>query len=180
MIEEGQEPTGLYRIFGDEDSLLYIGISDSFGTRWKQHSKVQPWWGERRWMTVHFYDSRTEAEDAEREAIKAEKPRYNKAHTVLPLGRAGRVDEWNVVTGAFLRLHRRDIGLTQRQLAEAMARCGFPWHQSTVHRMEAGRSTVHASEILPLSAFFGMSLEAVFEELGQMRDAYREFMKDAA
>lgn len=36
--------TALYRIFGDADLLLYIGISKDFGTRWKQHAKAQPWW----------------------------------------------------------------------------------------------------------------------------------------
>jgi len=78
------EGTGLYRIFGDEDVLLYIGVSDSFGVRWKQHAKVQPWWGEVRRLEVVWIHGRDEAEAAERAAIKAERPKYNKIHAVRP------------------------------------------------------------------------------------------------
>jgi predicted GIY-YIG superfamily endonuclease len=42
--EKPSERTALYHVFGDADLLLYIGISKDFGTRWKQHAKVQPWW----------------------------------------------------------------------------------------------------------------------------------------
>lgn len=78
------EPTALYRVFGDADVLLYIGISKDFGTRWKQHARVQPWWGERRRLTVELLDSRPDAEAAEDVAIKAEGPKYNKRGTVQP------------------------------------------------------------------------------------------------
>jgi predicted GIY-YIG superfamily endonuclease len=74
------ERTALYRIWGDADLPLYIGISKDFGTRWKQHAKQQPWWGEMRRLTVEWYDSRPEAEAAEVTAIRAEKPKYNKTH----------------------------------------------------------------------------------------------------
>jgi predicted GIY-YIG superfamily endonuclease len=74
--------TALYRIYSDADLLLYIGISNDFGRRWKQHARKQPWWTERRRMTVLFYDSRTEAEVAEEAAVKVEKPKYNKQYLV--------------------------------------------------------------------------------------------------
>jgi predicted GIY-YIG superfamily endonuclease len=75
--------TALYRIWGDEGLLLYIGISNNFGTRWKEHAKRQPWWDEMRRLTADaWYDSRPEAEAAEEAAIKAEKPKYNKVHAV--------------------------------------------------------------------------------------------------
>ena len=77
---EASERTALYRIFGDEDLLLYIGISDDFGRRWNQHARVQPWWDEMQRQTVEWLGSREEAEDAERVAIKAEKPKYNIIH----------------------------------------------------------------------------------------------------
>ena len=65
------EETALYRIFGDADLLLYIGISNDFGRRWKQHAKKQPWWPEKRRMTTEWYDSRDDAERAEEAAIPA-------------------------------------------------------------------------------------------------------------
>ena len=74
------EPTYLYHVFGEAGLLLYIGISKDFGGRWKQHARTQPWWPERRTMTVALCDSRPEAEAAERAAIRAEHPKYNKVH----------------------------------------------------------------------------------------------------
>ena len=78
------ERTALYRVYDGQDTLLYIGISNDFGTRWKQHAKVQPWWGEHRRMTVEWRDSRPEAEAAETAAIKTEHPRFNKMHNRDP------------------------------------------------------------------------------------------------
>jgi GIY-YIG catalytic domain len=72
--------TGLYRVFGEADLLLYIGISKHFGVRWQQHAQKQPWWNERRRMTVDFYDDREEALDAEALAIFTDQPKYNVLH----------------------------------------------------------------------------------------------------
>lgn len=72
--------TGLYHVYGEADSLLYIGISKHFGIRWQQHAQKQPWWNERRRMTVDFYDTRDEALDAEALAIFTEQPKYNVMH----------------------------------------------------------------------------------------------------
>lgn len=74
------ERTALYRIFAGGDLLLYIGISKDFGTRWNQHAKAQPWWGEMERQTVDWYPSRPDADEAETTAIKAEKPKYNIVH----------------------------------------------------------------------------------------------------
>ncbi len=80
---EAPEETTLYRIWGEADLLLYIGISKDFGQRWKQHAKLQPWWPEKRRLTADkLYPSRPEAEAAEEAAIKAERPKYNKKHLV--------------------------------------------------------------------------------------------------
>lgn len=71
------ERTALYRIFGDADLLLYIGVSKNFGTRWQKHARTQPWWDEHRKMTIEWHNSRALAEAAEATAIDAEKPKYN-------------------------------------------------------------------------------------------------------
>jgi hypothetical protein len=84
MIEasgvEVPEKTALYRICGEADLLLYIGITKSVPIRWNGHSIKQPWWNELRSLTVEFYDSREEAEAAEEAAIRTERPKYNKRH----------------------------------------------------------------------------------------------------
>lgn len=79
------ERTALYRVFGDADLLLYIGISKDFGRRWRDHARKQPWWGEMRRLSVDaWYASREEARAVEAVAIKAEKPKYNKKHSGKP------------------------------------------------------------------------------------------------
>ena len=69
--------TGLYHVYDGAEGLLYIGVSKHFGIRWQQHAQKQPWWNERRRMTVDFYDDREEALDAEALAIFTEQPKYN-------------------------------------------------------------------------------------------------------
>lgn len=76
----GEIATALYRLFGDDDALLYIGIAKYFGRRWHQHAHAQPWWPEVKRQTVDWYPSRAEALKAETAAIRAEFPRYNVVH----------------------------------------------------------------------------------------------------
>jgi len=72
--------TALYRILGDADLLLYIGISKNFGRRWSEEAKAFQWWDEHRRMTIEWYDSRPDAKAAERDAIRAEHPKHNQQH----------------------------------------------------------------------------------------------------
>lgn len=83
-MSEAPERTALYRIRGDCDVLLYIGISNCVPIRWNSHMRVQPWWDELRSLTVDWYDKREDAEEAEKAAIRAELPKYNKAHVIKP------------------------------------------------------------------------------------------------
>lgn len=76
-MSEPNERTALYRVRGEAEVLLYIGITNHPPLRWNQHQAVQPWWDELRSLTVEWYDSRPEAEDAEKAAILAEQPKYN-------------------------------------------------------------------------------------------------------
>lgn len=89
-MTETPERTALYRIWGEADLLLYIGVSKNFGQRWKQHAKEQPWWDEMKRLTAdEWFEYRSEAEEAEEAAIKAERPQYNKRHLV-PVARKQR------------------------------------------------------------------------------------------
>jgi hypothetical protein len=76
MTDEA-ERVALYRIRGEDDVLIYIGITNSISVRWNGHQAVQPWWDEVRSLTVEWYDTRAEAERAEKAAILAEQPKYN-------------------------------------------------------------------------------------------------------
>ena len=74
--------TAVYRLYAADDSLLYIGVAKTFGTRWHQHAKAQPWWPQVHHQTIWWYETRTDAEDAELAAIKTEHPKYNKLGAV--------------------------------------------------------------------------------------------------
>lgn len=79
-MNEAPERTARYRIRGEGDVLLYIGITCSLPVRWNSHQRIQPWWDELRSLTVDWYDSREDAEAAEKAAILAELPKYNKTY----------------------------------------------------------------------------------------------------
>lgn len=70
----------LYRFFGSEGELLYVGISLHPFARMSQHRGDKSWWGEVASTTIERFPSRPAVLEAEREAIKSERPRYNIVH----------------------------------------------------------------------------------------------------
>lgn len=74
------KPQALYRLFDETEQLLYLGISADPGKRFAQHRSDKPWWGDIRSMTVQPMPSREAALEAEREAIKDERPLHNVVH----------------------------------------------------------------------------------------------------
>jgi predicted GIY-YIG superfamily endonuclease len=76
-VTETPERNAVYRIRGEADLLLYIGVTNSVRIRWNGHQAVQPWWDELRSLTFEWYETREAAEAAEKAAILAEQPKYN-------------------------------------------------------------------------------------------------------
>lgn len=77
----GHQPvTSLYRLFDKEGHLLYVGIGHSALVRLGAHLREKPWSADVAHAEIEHYDSRSAAEDAEREAIRAEKPLHNVVH----------------------------------------------------------------------------------------------------
>lgn len=70
----------LYRLFDKGGQLLYVGITDNCFRRWKEHSRDKQWWGRVHQFTQDWYPDRRSVELAERRAIAAEMPLFNKAH----------------------------------------------------------------------------------------------------
>jgi hypothetical protein len=106
-----QEPerTAVYRVFGEERLLLYIGMTNSVPIRWNGHEAVQPWWEELRSLTVEWYETREEADAAEKAAILAEQPKYNVTYLKPSLVRRERKrPEPTPVDWAAVALERRD------------------------------------------------------------------------
>ena len=72
--------TYLYRLWDENDRLLYIGISKSAIHRLHEHLTEQPWAEQVAKQTIERYATREEAAQAEVEAIQSEVPLHNVVH----------------------------------------------------------------------------------------------------
>lgn len=76
--------TALYRFYGADKDLLYIGVTNDLGIRWHSHAKKKSWWPEVQHLAADWHPSRREALRAEANAITAEHPRHNVGHNREP------------------------------------------------------------------------------------------------
>lgn len=83
----------LYRIYGAKSRLLYVGITTDLEKRLGQHSE-KSWWTEVRAIESQTHESRANARAAEVEAIRSERPIYNRAGNtnILPARSVPRAD----------------------------------------------------------------------------------------
>lgn len=77
----GREHHTLYRFYDADGRLLYVGITDLPGRRFKEHSAAKDWWPLVVEIKIEHLSSRPELEASEAAAIKAERPLYNVEHT---------------------------------------------------------------------------------------------------
>jgi predicted GIY-YIG superfamily endonuclease len=77
-IEIDGDATALYRLYGAEGDLLYVGVTRNISVRFNQHQVTKSWWPDVRRKTMTWYGSRAAARAAESAVVVAEKPRYNR------------------------------------------------------------------------------------------------------
>jgi hypothetical protein len=70
-------PTALYRHFDHEGRLLYVGISLKAISRTMQHRLGSHWYTNIARIELEWFGSKSAAVDAEKTAVKAEKPLHN-------------------------------------------------------------------------------------------------------
>lgn len=75
----------VYRCYGRRSALLYIGVTGDLHRRFRAHTARTPWWHEVRRWTVDGPHPQRDALRIERDAIAAERPRYNVAGAVAPV-----------------------------------------------------------------------------------------------
>lgn len=68
---------GLYRLYGCDGSLLYVGISNSPLRRWKQHATTKDWWYSVDVIVLVPFGSLETARLVERQIIRDERPFIN-------------------------------------------------------------------------------------------------------
>ena len=77
-MPDSPQRTALYRLYGVDDHLLYVGISGAPKARLGAHSRDKPWWPEVARHTLEWFETRKSAERVEKAEIEEERPRYNK------------------------------------------------------------------------------------------------------
>lgn len=73
----------LYRMYGTNSQLLYIGIAVNPEERWRHHESTE-WWPLVDRKSVEWFDDFESAASAEAKAIRTEHPQYNGTHARRP------------------------------------------------------------------------------------------------
>ena len=71
--------TAVYRVYSDNGTLLYVGITVNPNVRFSEHAAEKPWWTavDMSKTRIEWYRNRVGAKKAETKAIQAERPIYN-------------------------------------------------------------------------------------------------------
>lgn len=104
------EPTALYRLYDQDDELLYVGISNNPERRFLNHRTTKPWWASVESTQIDWYETRLQAARAETKAIATEKPRFNIHQT--PAWREAQAADARAISPEARR--NRSIGLKAR------------------------------------------------------------------
>jgi hypothetical protein len=77
---EGETIHYLYRLLADDGSLLYVGESNNWTRRLKEHHQEKGWFKQVRFVEVQRFPSAGAAKAAERKAIEEGAPAHNIVH----------------------------------------------------------------------------------------------------
>jgi predicted GIY-YIG superfamily endonuclease len=77
-------PYHLYRHYNSAGELLYVGISLSSLTRLARHKSRSGWFQEIACVDLEVFDTKEEALEAEKKAIRNERPKFNIRHSPPP------------------------------------------------------------------------------------------------
>lgn len=72
--------TALYRLYDTGDNLLYVGITGNLSTRWYTHAREKDWWPKVVRKEVEWFETREEADRAERAEVLRQRPSYNRTY----------------------------------------------------------------------------------------------------
>lgn len=76
--------THLYRCWGRDGQLLYVGITDDMDVRRRHHARHKHWWGDVAKVTTMSFERRIEAQWAEWAVITTSGPTYNRSIAMPP------------------------------------------------------------------------------------------------
>ncbi len=70
-------PHCVYWLYGDNDEILYIGVTKNPRARLASHKCTKDWWPLVRRHELVWYDDETKAKDSETVALRRHRPRCN-------------------------------------------------------------------------------------------------------
>lgn len=126
--------TALYRHFAKDGALLYVGISMSWPKRTKSHARDSRWFDQIASVKVEHFPTREAALEAERTAIKAEKPKYNVVHNRGPETTADLDPKWS---SSWLDGREGDALLSKINGPDAVVGPALVYHDDNVSMMIA-------------------------------------------
>lgn len=144
--------TAVYHFYDADDAPLYVGMTEDINVRRRTHKAEKAWWPEVASEAVEWYDTREEAEVAEKDAIRAEMPRYNTRNA------PGRKPKTIVVTSPFWEYVQQVApNLSTHKIAKAMGGAVGP---ATVARWKT--TTPSGDNVVAFARTFGRDpLEAM-------------------
>ncbi|MEW2635403.1 GIY-YIG nuclease family protein [Streptomyces sp. NPDC048389] len=74
----GEDSAALYRLFDEDEQLLYVGVASDPTKRWRFHKRDKPWWRHVRVREIEWFPSRAEALLQEATEIATRRPLYNR------------------------------------------------------------------------------------------------------
>lgn len=72
-----QGRTAVYRFYDNDNTLIYVGITNNPVKRWDLHAYEKPWWSDVTLREIEWFSTREEAEVAEAQIISSRRPKWN-------------------------------------------------------------------------------------------------------
>ena len=133
---KANEPTTVYRFYGQGRELLYIGIAVNPKNRVDQHRAKKPWWGEVEMIETILYPTRDEARWVEKVEVLLGMPKYNTIYVMRDsdYNNGGWQAHWDVphVQEEDLKRYRK-----LRRLAVESEELEHPWAPRYTERLWA-------------------------------------------
>lgn len=176
----------LYRHWDQYGFLLYVGISDDPMRRTGEHASRSDWATYADRASAVWFDSRSEAEAAERAAIARERPIFNVAYGVdgvqlrideylrfreAMTGRSARIEHEKRVLGSLMRGEREWYRTSHQELADLVVSMRAEIEEAVEQILEALRAIVEAAEGRDLTEEEATNYEKLEARLASARRA---------
>lgn len=142
-------PTTVYRLYGRDGRLLYVGITANLRIRFAGHAKTKPWWSnvDHSKTVLVWCSDRHEAEVREARAIKDENPLHNVDEPPVPRA-------WVSMTDPLLASVVAALREASKQYREAQAECHDAGRDAMTHALDllrAGDPPTEVARLTPLT-----------------------------